>query len=41
MPLDMIEIDLRDIWNILGEIIGESYNDELLDNLFSKFCVGK
>ena len=41
MPLDMIEIDLREIWNILGEIIGESYSEELLDELFSKFCVGK
>ena len=41
IPLDMIEIDLRDIWNILGEIIGESYSEELLDELFSKFCVGK
>ena len=40
-PLDIIEIDLRDIWNILGEIIGESYTEELLDELFSKFCVGK
>ena len=41
VPLDMIEIDLRDIWNILGEIIGENYSEELLDELFSKFCVGK
>ena len=41
LPLDMMEIDLRDIWNILGEIIGESYQEELLDELFSKFCVGK
>ena len=41
IPLDMIEIDLRNVWNILGEIIGESYTDELLDQLFSKFCVGK
>ena len=41
IPLDMIEIDLRDIWNILGEIIGENYTEELLDELFSKFCVGK
>ena len=41
IPLDMIEIDLRDIWDILGEIIGESYTEELLDELFSKFCVGK
>ena len=41
MPLDIIEIDLKEIWNILGEIIGESYSEELLDELFSKFCVGK
>ncbi len=41
IPLDMLEIDLRNIWNILGEIIGEKYSDELLDELFSKFCVGK
>ena len=40
-PLDMVEIDLRNIWNTLGEIIGESYTEELLDELFSKFCVGK
>ena len=37
----MVEIDLKDIWNLLGEIIGESYDEELLDNLFSRFCVGK
>ena len=41
MPIDMIEIDLRNIWNLLGEIIGENYDEELLDELFSRFCVGK
>ena len=41
VPLDMIEIDLKKIWNTLGEITGESYTEELLDELFSKFCVGK
>ena len=41
LPIDMIEIDLKNIWNILGEIIGETYTDELLDNLFRDFCVGK
>lgn len=40
-PIDMIEIDLKEIWNLLGEIIGESYDEELLDQLFSRFCVGK
>ena len=41
IPLDMLETDLKRIWNTLGEIIGESYSEELLDELFSKFCVGK
>ena len=41
MDLDILEIDLRNVWVVLGEIIGESYNEELLDELFSKFCVGK
>lgn len=41
LPIDIIEIDLKDSWEILGQIIGENYDEELLDNLFSKFCVGK
>ena len=40
-PIDMVEIDLKDIWNLLGEIIGESYDEELLDQLLSRFCFGK
>ena len=41
LPIDIIEIDLKYIWDTLGEVIGETYQEELLDNLFSKFCVGK
>ncbi|MBR3362931.1 MAG: tRNA uridine-5-carboxymethylaminomethyl(34) synthesis GTPase MnmE [Bacilli bacterium] len=41
ITLDMIDIDLKNIWNLLGEVIGESYDDELIDELFSRFCVGK
>ena len=41
IPVDMIQIDLKDIWDILGEIIGESYSDELIDQLFTQFCLGK
>ena len=41
IPIDMIEIDLKDIFDILGEIIGKTYSDEIIDNLFEKFCVGK
>ncbi len=40
-PIDMVELDIKQSWEKLGEIIGATYNDELLDNLFSKFCVGK
>ena len=40
-PIDMIEIDIKRAWEKLGEIIGETYNDELLDQLFSQFCLGK
>ena len=41
MPIDIIEIDIKNIWTILGEILGETYTEELLDNLFKDFCVGK
>lgn len=41
MPIDMIEIDLKNIWNLLGNITGANYDEELLDQLFSRFCLGK
>ena len=41
IPIDIIEIDLKKCWNTLGEIIGESYTDELIDSIFERFCLGK
>jgi len=41
MPVDIVEIDITGAWNILGEITGETYQDELVTTLFSKFCLGK
>ena len=41
LPIDMLEIDIKKIWELLGNLIGESYDEELLDNLFSRFCLGK
>ena len=41
VEVDMIEIDIKKIWELLGILIGENYDDELIDNLFSKFCLGK
>lgn len=41
MPIDMVEIDIKNMWSILGEIVGETYQDELINQLFSQFCLGK
>lgn len=40
-PVDLVEIDIKRAWEKLGEIIGATYTDELLDQLFSQFCLGK
>ena len=39
--VDMIEIDLKSAWEYLGQIIGDSYDNELIDKIFSNFCLGK
>ena len=39
--VDMVSIDLKESYDYLSEIIGEKYKDDLLDELFSKFCLGK
>ena len=41
VPTDIISIDITNAWNYLGEITGESYKDELVDTIFSNFCLGK
>ena len=40
-PVDVITIDIESAKNNLGEILGENYKDDLLDELFSRFCIGK
>lgn len=40
-PVDVIELDLKECWTTLGEIIGQTYKDELIDEIFSRFCLGK
>ena len=40
-PVDLIEINIKLLWETLGEITGNVYKDELLDEIFSKFCLGK
>lgn len=40
-PVDLIQIDIQKLWEKLGELTGDTYKDELLDEIFSKFCLGK
>ncbi|MCM1437689.1 MAG: tRNA uridine-5-carboxymethylaminomethyl(34) synthesis GTPase MnmE [Roseburia sp.] len=40
-PLDLISLDIREGWRILGEITGETADEEIINTVFSKFCVGK
>ncbi|HBI04108.1 MAG TPA: hypothetical protein DDY49_08795, partial [Paenibacillaceae bacterium] len=39
--VDMIAFDLRRCWELLGEITGETVSEDLLDQIFSRFCLGK
>ena len=41
LTLDIIAVDLKDAWDALGEITGETANEEIISTVFSKFCVGK
>ncbi|WP_377887206.1 tRNA uridine-5-carboxymethylaminomethyl(34) synthesis GTPase MnmE [Alkalihalobacillus sp. R86527] len=41
MPVDMVQIDITRTWELLGEIIGDTVSESLIDQLFSQFCLGK
>ncbi|WP_348735814.1 tRNA uridine-5-carboxymethylaminomethyl(34) synthesis GTPase MnmE [Spiroplasma endosymbiont of Ammophila pubescens] len=40
-PVDIINVDLHEAWEILGDILGENYEEDLLTTIFSKYCLGK
>ena len=40
-PLDCIEVDIRDCWENLGEISGDTVGEDVLDKIFAEFCIGK
>ena len=39
--LDFIEVDIRSAWTLLGEIIGETVTDDIIEQVFERFCLGK
>ena len=41
MPLDVVAVDLEDAVDALGELTGEITTSDILENMFSRFCVGK
>lgn len=41
VPLDCIEVDLRNCWENLGEITGDSVSEDIIDKIFAEFCLGK
>ncbi|WP_099189734.1 tRNA uridine-5-carboxymethylaminomethyl(34) synthesis GTPase MnmE [Tepidibacter mesophilus] len=41
MALDFIEVDLKNIWDYLGEVSGDTVSEDLLDTIFRDFCIGK
>ncbi|QIZ66220.1 tRNA uridine-5-carboxymethylaminomethyl(34) synthesis GTPase MnmE [Geobacillus subterraneus] len=41
MPVDLVQIDLRRAWELLGEIVGDTVHESLIDQLFAQFCLGK
>lgn len=41
IPMDLVTIDVHDAWSALGEITGDTLQDDLVDKIFSGFCIGK
>lgn len=41
MPIDLVQIDVTRTWQLLGEIVGDTVHESLIDQLFSQFCLGK
>lgn len=40
-PIDCLEVDIKDAWESLGQITGQSITEDILDKIFREFCIGK
>lgn len=41
MPVDFAVVDLREAWSLLGSITGDTVHDDIVEEIFSRFCLGK
>lgn len=41
IPVDLISVDIRDAWRYLGEITGDTVEEDIVTEIFSRFCIGK
>ena len=41
VDVDLIQIDIQRLWEMLGELIGSTYKEEFIDEMFKRFCLGK
>ena len=41
VPIDCVEVDIKECWDNLGEITGDGIGEDILDKIFSEFCIGK
>lgn len=41
MPLDFVEVDIKNAWKSLGEVTGDTVSEDILDHIFENFCIGK
>ena len=41
IPVDLISLDIKDAWRYLGEITGDSVEEDIINEIFSRFCIGK
>jgi tRNA modification GTPase len=41
LPLDLVSADIKECWDKLGEITGTTASEDIINKIFSRFCVGK